>query len=360
MTYLVDKGFVRRSGKGKYKYRYEKDAVGVVRLLDAKDTPILEGDFAIADVWLSDERIRSTIGAPTVENVGEVLDFAIQTEIISASKGNWTSSGTLAAELRRVGGETENPFLIGPEIAVYVRTLFRLDGWTLKAIISRFADMPDPFNREDMIEKFGEIVVEVGGIVTKVVKNKSTVKEYAALTELVGRNIKKRAGKTEEETVNLGVLEHRVSPRLEWLTDLRALAKTRRNAFEYTMGEQAACFRAAMEKLGETEESRDEAALAFLVASDWSSRELANFCEADPFTAILKAYALVRPSIGPARIEDVAYMAGILIRNPSKNVAALSEYIVEIAKEREEVSVSGDRFTRSPKLVHIKEKLWKQ
>lgn len=358
--YLVEKGFVSKAkgGKAKYKFRYEKDPAGPIRLFDAKGAELREVTVAIADVWLSDDRIRSTIGVPTVENVEEVLDFAIQLEIISASKGNWTSAGKIASELR--GADEANPFIPGAEVALFARTLFQRDGWLLKPMVQRLGGLPRLFTREDMIGQFGDIVGDVEAIVGVAIKDKDQLKEFAAFLELVRKNLKKRADKEADETINLGVLEHRVSPRLEWLTDLRVLAKEQKNAFSYMLGEDYETMVRAVEYIGESESSRDEAALRFLTQSSWARHELSGRAEADPFRAMMNAYALVRPPVGPARIDDVCFMAGLLMRDADRTMDACRDHVLELSRTQEGITVSGDRFTKAPRLVHVKERLWKK
>jgi hypothetical protein len=364
LAYLVDKGFVSsaREGGSKYKLRYEREPAGTIRVFDQKDTPITEASFSIADVWLSDSRVRSTIGAPTADNVDEILDFAFQMQILSAAKGSWTSAGKLAADLRALeaqGNHETNPFIFGPEVAVFVRALFQVDGWTLKSMIGRLESLGSPFRREDMIVHFGEIVDEVGSIVKSAVRDKELLVRFANFRDLIQKNMRKRTDKSPTETMSLGVLEHRVSPRLEWLTDIRVLAKQQKNAFSYSVGEDCDAFARAAEHAGESVESRDEAALRFLVGSSWGRRELSHLVESDPFRAMMRSYALVRPPVGPARIDDVCFVAGLFLRGSNRSIDLCHNYVLELARQYQEITISGDRFSRAPRLVHVKERLWK-
>ena len=65
-----------------------------------------------------------------------------------------------------------------------------------------------------------------------------------------------------------------------------------------------------MQGLGPTEESRDDAAICFLIRSSWAKQELGHLVESDPYRAVMKSYALVRPSVGPARRKLYCSTAG--------------------------------------------------
>ena len=116
----------------------------------------------LVDVWMSSPGLRSTIGTPTAENVDGLVELAYQLNLLSRAKNTWTSAAYLASNLRSDLPWSEekpsNPFLLGPELLVFLRQIVDNDGLVLRELLREIVATGTQFRRDDMVEHFDEIV----------------------------------------------------------------------------------------------------------------------------------------------------------------------------------------------------------
>jgi hypothetical protein len=150
-----------------------------------------------------------------------------------------------------------------------------------------------------------------------------------------------------------GVLEHRITPRLEWLVDLRLLEKDGpRNSFTY---EASKILRATADAVGDLDprsaEDVDERALAW-----WRLREAtatAGERQGPPASrrdALRMAYEVTKRPIGPAAIRETVLLAAAWRNDSLRDMRA---ELLDWATDDPKVTLSGGRYSRAPELLHV-------
>lgn len=169
------------------------------------------------------------------------------------------------------------------------------------------------------------------------------------------RLLHKTAAKRGSASRAPGVLEHRTSPRLEWLTDFGALTKhgRPRNAFEYSVTDDASLLLSLLDDTPQGVRWSDTVALSYWrQASMWSTAR-ATLPHFDLRDALLAGYRVMQRSVGPTSIRDACLVAGVLA--PALSLAAedIEAALIEWASSESRITVSGGRYSRQPELVHI-------
>src|SRR5262249_8437869 len=102
--YFVEKKLVGSENRqtGRYKDFSLNRRDGGWLAVDGAGVSMQQVQVFQTDVWLADPGIESTIGAPTAENSGEILELCFQLELLSKSKSTWTAAGQLVSGLREL------------------------------------------------------------------------------------------------------------------------------------------------------------------------------------------------------------------------------------------------------------------
>jgi hypothetical protein len=183
----------------------------------------------------------------------------------------------------------------------------------------------------------------------------SVGKRFLRLVEATGK-------KRERQTDAPGVLEHRTTPRLEWLTDVGVLSKSghAKNGFTYQLTDDANTFRDAVEAWVSKKSSPDDATLSYW----WKSRVCAELrslqASREPRKALLAAYATLKRSIGPVAIRDVCLLAGMAIHDRVWTMSELETEVLTMARGDKRINLSGGRYKREPEFVYIGDDLLRE
>ncbi|MGC4109610.1 MAG: hypothetical protein QM747_04120 [Nocardioides sp.] len=345
--YLVEKKFITKTPR-KSGGRYPGLVRGHLGLVDESGAPLDVIDAYLVDVWMSDPRVRSTVGTPTVENAGEYLQLAMNLGLVSAAKNTWTSAGQLVVTARN-SGSAGNPFIPGSDGPVLLRQIIAVDGLILKPLLNLVSGRTDGFRRGEIALEFGTVVGEAVSALGAQTTDRGALREAREFEAM----IRKTAEARESMSAAPGVLEHRVTPRLEWLAELGYLDKDgSRNSFQYVPNSST---RRLSERLRTT---GDDPVNAELVASlEWRSNPIwtdaiEGFSRVPRAEAVLDAYSRLRRRIGPSSIRDVAFLACLVSEEPLDYSDAI-ELLTQVATETPGASLSRGRYGREAVNVFI-------
>jgi hypothetical protein len=365
--YLRDKGLIGRQArsKGRYAdYAGLEPANGGWRAVDKQGRAVNGIRTFMPDIWLSHDEVPSTIGVPTPENAGEVFELAFQLHVLVKSKNTWTAAGHLIKGLRQTFGhliaDERNPFLLGVEAVVLLRQVVGADAILFREVIREIASRgEETFTRDGIARTFPDAVdraVTVAKDVNMSPPDLRQALEFQKLIHQTGRARRRPGGRRSDTTSRgPGVLEHRVSPRLEWLTDLGYLSKEglTKNAFEYRSTE------ALHNLLGDLDEkpiSDDYMPESVAVSQWWKNRHWTEFREnvaVKPGEEAFRAgYGLMRRRIGPAPLREVA-LAAALISREEKSFSTVFDELVAFAQGSQGATLSGGRYRRSPENIYV-------
>lgn len=218
-------------GSGRYK-GYSLKQVGEHWHADRDGVPQKTLPVAQTDIWLADHRVSSTIGAPTVDNIDEVIGLATQLHVIDRSKFSWTITGQSITALRSLGDpkatdSEANPFVLGIEAPILLRSILEQDGRLMLPFIEFILACGSTVKRDTVADAMPDI--------TETALNSQWPTPLVGATLKAGRETLEALRGAPKGGTGPGVREHRTSPRLEWLTDLGYLSKSgmARNSFEY-------------------------------------------------------------------------------------------------------------------------------
>jgi hypothetical protein len=315
------------------------------------------------DMWLADPRLPSTIGVPTPENAEEIIELSHQLGLLTRTKYSWTASAQLLVHMRESSRSflegLANPMMLGLDSAVFLRQLLRVDGLLLHHLLDAIMTNPARTIRRDSIAlELPAIAARALADARRLRRPPPEITEGKRFVELLEGTAARRADSSRAP----GVLEHRTSPRLEWLTDLGALSKAQlpRNAFEYVRSDDAGLLQLLMKEQadnGDVAASADEIALSYWRSAGHFRMQRTARSGLSGDAAILAGYRIMQRSVGPASISDVSFAACLLYEDLSVSHGTMTRHVVEWAARTNGVTVSGGRYTRGPELIHITPKV---
>jgi hypothetical protein len=319
----------------------------------------------VTDLWLADPSVPSTIGVPTPDNVGESLELAFQLRLLSRSKNTWTPAGHLVAAIRGepgADGDLDNPLLMGAEGIVLLRQVLSEDGPLMLELLREIVVLGRRTSRDAVAERFQAIVARAVARSAALGfrgQDLRAAREFSALIdETTSKSQSKRRGDAAgDRSRGPGVLEHRVAPRLEWLTDLGYLEKEglRKNAFEYNVTAGVADLADRLEATIGAGLWADEVAVA-----EWRSRERwrrfrDEYAPCEPAQAYARGYRAVKRRIGPTPIREVAFLASLYLAEQSYDQVRTG--MIEFAGTTAKASLTGGRYSREPENIYMSDKL---
>lgn len=356
LGYLLDKRVVSAESRSKGRYRgYQLERrSGEWAAVDRNGTQLEAMPVFLVDIWMSDEALPSTVGAPTPDNVQEVLELAFQIRLLSRAKNTWTSAGHMVRQLRDyplgIATEESNPFVLGLEATGLLRQVLDTDGLVVREVLRELVGMGGSVTRDEVAQHFAHIIdraLEVGKKLGMAPPETRKLREFAAL-------IHKTSEKRSSASTAPGVLEHRVSPRLEWLTDFGYLSKAGlpKNGFEYIVEPLANDLLIQLDANFGTEFGADSVAVW-----DWRNnprwhRLRSSIATADASSRVRSAYRALRRQVGPAALREVAFIAALLSEQELLYVESV-EALIEFAKATDGASLSGGRYRRAPENIYI-------
>jgi hypothetical protein len=305
------------------------------------------------DDWMSDHRLASTVGAPTPDNYNELIELAYQLNILSKSKNTWTSSGILISQLQALAPgsySSHNPFVIGPEGPAFVRQVISADGIVIRELLREICDSGSPIKRDEIARRLPEIVDRAIAFAKQGRLGPAELRELKKHSRILHATAKNREGASKAP----GVLEHRISPRLEWLTDFGYLSKEGlpKNGFEYSVQPFAHEALTELDNLiGNTDWADSFAAWDWFHNPVWKEcRELVS--KYDGKDRFVKAYELLQRRIGPSPIRDVAFAATLFSTRPLTFRESVDQ-LIDFANVTDGASLSGGRYVRSPENIYL-------
>ena len=353
LSYLLAKKFV--GPKPRKDGRYPGYAIEVKdgRLLLVDPTKKVSSRFKALriDVWMADPSLPSTVGVPTPDNVEEVIDLAHEVGMLTRNKCSWTAAGHASLELRKLWGHgVDNPMRIGPDVILGLRQVLGRDSLLMDPILERLS-VGTTIRRDEFSRDLAGIAA-TGLEKAKTLRfQPESIRKGREFVELLTNTAKKR----DKQTDAPGVLEHRMTPRLEWLTDCGVLAKPQdaKNGFAYTVTDDAPVLLSALRGNLPTVDGGDQASVTY-----WhSARAFEALRQAlsthEPDEALREAYRMMKRSVGPTSIREVCLLAAILSRDPNSTVKSLEERVVKWAGDNKAVKLSGGRFGRGPEMVYV-------
>ncbi len=363
--YLKDKGLIpdNHASTGRYEgYALRKQQTSW-RALDKRGNILDELPVFRTDIWMANPLIRSTIGVPTPDNAKEIIDLAFQLRLLSRGKTTWTAAGYLIERLRTHDwgaanpNNADNPFLLGIEAPAILRQVVELDGFLLRellrSVISLSEERAGIVSRDDVSKCFSDIVSRAVESLSKHCSSTVLLK-----AKQFRKQIEQTSRRNSARTKGPGVLEHRVSPRLEWLVDFGYLSKEGlpKNGFTYRFESPARSLLADLDAFAGSEHWAEKVALSQWATNPiWESwRLVASVSELT--TALFKAYELLRRPIGPLPLNDIVFVSSMLLRG-RVGYSEVQTRIVDFAQENKGVTLSGSRLHRGPQNIYIPDKL---
>jgi hypothetical protein len=317
----------------------------------------------VTDVQLADERVRSTVGVPTADNVSEIVGLAHQLRLITRSKNTWTAAGHTTSALRSYTEErtgiASNPFVLGAESVALLRQIIGQDWLLLSELLDVVVNGAETFSRDDIASELPDCAQRAYKRAKLLKLSPAALAEARQFADL----LRKTAQTRQNASTGPGVLEHRTAPRLEWLVELGALSKDglAANGFQYRQCPDLRLLRDLCRESMPAENGAEEASLRYWQLSDLM-RPMRTAIEGglEGSAALIDGFRRVRRSVGPAPIREVAFVS--LVCNPTSlpSMQAAVEYVVDWALAAKGVTLSGGKFSRTPEFIHLTESIYEE
>lgn len=155
-----------------------------------------------------------------------------------------------------------------------------------------------------------------------------------------------------------GVFEHRLSPRLEWLTDFGVLTKDgfAKNQFSYRKTPLVNELPGHLDDYVAGVASSDDVAL-IIASRDRRWAELRRpILGRTTERALIEAYERIKTGIGPVPIREVCFLAAVSLE-PLPQVSDLRGYLLRWAEREPGIRLSRGRYRREPEMVHFSEEV---
>ncbi len=352
--YLIEKKLVSAGERktGRYKdFSLSKTSRGW-EAIDRCGAALSEVAVFQTDVWLADPAIESTIGVPTSENSDEALELCFQLNLLSKSKSTWTAAGQLTTGLRSLSPQSsDNPMLLGLEVVALLRQVIEEDGLLLRELLQHLRKTAGAITRDGVALHLAPIAESALAAAHALRVPPPVLAEGKKFVALLKRTSANRAAASRAP----GVLEHRTSPRLEWLTDFGALTKhgTPKNSFEYSLTPDAVTLLELLDRDASTPHWPDDVALGYWRRSTHWANARSRLSPIDLRTALRHGYRIMQRSVGPTAIREVCLAAGVLAPHLEQSLEEFSAHLVDWAAAEQGITVSGGRYTRRPELIHM-------
>lgn len=352
--YLIEKRLVGAGERktGRYTEFSLTNGPGGWKAFDRSGAPLSQVAVFQTDNWLADPAIQSTIGVPTSENSDEVLELCFQLNLLSNSKCTWTAAGQLCHGLRGLSVNVdENPMRLGLEVAALLRQVVQKDGLMLREVLRQLRMQPSPITRDQValhLAQIAESALKAARDMRMAPPILAEGKKFVAL-------LKKTAAGRAKASRAPGVLEHRTSPRLEWLTDFGALTKRGlpRNSFEYAMTSDTDLLLELLDGDSSAPRWPEDVALGYWRRSVHWDGSRGLLPRIDLRAALKQGYLIMRRSVGPTAIREMCLAAGVLAPHIEMTLQEIGAELIRWASAEQRITVSGGRYTRTPELIHM-------
>lgn len=379
--YLRDKRLVGREVGGDRRYSKYASLEEDGNRWQVRDA---QGDLARSltvfetDIWLSNPAIPSTIGVPTPENVRETFEFPFQLTLISKSTNTWTAAGQLTAALRSrfnsLLSDPQNPFLLGVEAVSLLRQVVLADGVLLLELLRTIVDSrTTTVSRDALAQEFPAIVDRAVRTIRDGRRAGPVVRAAKEFQDMVHETVARRGRRSKPRTPRLsaaakestnggpGVLEHRVSPRLEWLTEFGFLTKgdspgdelLPKNGFQYRVSPSLQSLFADLDELSSSETQADEVAIRQWHSNPTWRRFREAIAVQPPDVAAREGYRLMKRRIGPAPLREVAFATSLMEETGATSFSDSIAALIDFAQRTPGATLSGGRYKRTPENIFL-------
>jgi hypothetical protein len=368
VDYLTEKQLIgarpRRSGRYTRYLLTTEDGHWIARSTSGSVLPTLP--VYQTDVWFSDSRVRSTVGVPTPDNTDEVYEFCLSLGLISKVKGSRTTAGQTVATLRKISPFLDDPFVLGLETTGLLRQIIERDALILCELMRELSSCETNFRRDDLLpDRFIAIAQRAYEFARASQLPPEDIKQARSFVRLLEETAAKKArrqnrsdNKTRSTAAGPGVLEHRLSPRLEWLTDVGILTKEGlpKNAFSYRQTPLVADFLSQLESYRNRSVTSDDVSLS-ISAQDpqWAAQRQGMLVDSME-QALVAGYRNIQMSIGPVAIRELCFLAAIHLE-PIPKVGVLLDHLLQWAQREQGIRLSGGRYRREPEMVHFSDRV---
>jgi hypothetical protein len=365
--YLAEKQLIgakpRKSGRYS-RYVLSREAGGW-EVRSSTGEPLTTLPVFRTDTWFCDPRLRSTVGLPTPDNSEEAYEFVLSLGLVSKAKGARTAEGQTQVAMRGLLEHEQNPFALGLESALLLRQIIDRDALMLSELGRELASHGEQFRRDDLIP---DGVVAIARRAYEAASNlrmrPEDVTQARTFLRLVEETATKKARARQKAATSgravsegPGVLEHRLSPRLEWLTDFGILTKEGlpKNSFSYQQTPMIHEFVERLIALLAGELTAEDVALT-ISAKDGRWQDYRRDLLVDSWEeALLAGYKLIQMSIGPVPIREVSFLAAMHL-DPAPLMAELESSLLRWAERDKGIRLTGGRYRRGPEMVHFSSK----
>jgi hypothetical protein len=339
-VYLTEKGYIskRPQVSGRFKnISYCEDGRKIKLLKDSFE--LQEINITRLDRWFSQPYMLSTIGVPTEDNLHEYLEMCLNFRVVNRSFKSLRVGNTIQKILSQASDEKYFEPNISNLKPYFLKILLESDYFIILALLKKINTSSTEFSRNDIVLEFADIVQDALKICESVVKNQDINRDMKKFFKLIKET--KEKSKKKENSSGPGVLEHRVTPRLEWLVDLGVLDKTgvKRNSFNYKSTEVLPNLVILLEKVLTDSSKLMEAVLC---VGEIDSTSDGNFED------LISAYRIISGGIGSVSIDDLIMTACINSRS------AAPRNFRQILMERKNdkgIRFTGGRFSRKAEFV---------
>jgi len=353
--YLREKRLVGSGDGDRKKGRYAGFAIHkdeTLHVVDNAGTPLKSVKIFQTDIWLASSEVASTNGVPTADNGDELLELCFQLGLLLRTKSTWTAAGQLTVGLRSfIPSAPSSPMALGLEAFALLRQIIDKDGLLLREVLRELCSNMGSITRDAVALHLPAMAGRALSYARQMQLPSSELAEGKKFVALLEQTARKRAQASRAP----GVLEHRTTPRLEWLVDLGAVTKQGlpRNAFEYHVSQDAQTLLGLLDANVGTHFWADDVALSYWRTAQYWARLRGRLPICNLRRALRKGYALMKRSVGPCAIREVCFAAGVLLPHSQSSINDLSQELVNWASSDSRIALSGGRFSRGPELVHI-------
>jgi len=356
VDYLNKKSQLTKNAKKTGPYKGLRLAAGG-EIVDVAGKPVYDLMVNQADLWMADASTRSTIGAPTEPNLEEYCNLAVTFGLLSENNNNVRPLGRASVLLKNFASCASSPFALGLEAVILLRSIIASDAAVMHPFVEGLSVLGSEFTRDHAASLLPDLyLVALEKLRSRRAPSEILRECKKAIEPVVSAGARRVQLQDSGKTESLGVLEHRTSPRLEWLVDLGVLEKPigERNTFVYRPSSDLAVLRTAF-----TESNGDS---PLLYAEECARRYFQHACffqrvrnrvSVNPLTtAIGIAYRLLRRPVGPVALRDLSLCASLFARN-SISVTEVEASVRESGRSDARIRLSGDRFSRDAANVII-------
>ena len=337
---------------------------------------IARSSLELQDVYLSDVRLPSNLGAVPLKAVHVLVDWGAWLGFVSDAYGNTPYTQLLSRLVSEEGKWFEgyvsgqNPYMLSESQRLFFTfTWLSYDGGLIRRLLPKLVGLRG-FDRTRAVGPFGEALEELLGELEKTDITRQDASESAALAKLV-ESLREEAEREKEDSQYRALTGiQRLSTRLEVLVDLGFLQNTSdegdglKLAFKYKVTEATKRLARSLDKLGDkgrTESDRFEWFLNgafFGEIASVTGKSVKRISDHEAlFSQFCAAYSEFPAEVGPRLIKPISLLAAVRAISRGAGFFELSDMkpaLVEFRDSQpEQVALSGGHERGVAEFVQI-------